>query len=64
MYQDEVSGERLQDHWSSGLFTVWKSMKIRQNLGDKCFQNFHLGEVNRQVLWSEILFNGDASVEP
>ena len=25
MYQDQVSGERLQDHWSSGFHFWWQN---------------------------------------
>ena len=25
-YMQQISGERLQDHWSSGYITIWKQL--------------------------------------
>ena len=29
LYLDKISGERLQDHWSSGLFYYYKGIMVK-----------------------------------
>ena len=49
-YMLQISGERLQDHWSSGCYTSYSAamVKLRRDLGLKSHPMISMGKASRQ----------------
>ena len=57
LYKAQISGEHLQDHWSSGFLSIRVEKYIR--MGMTIFKLFIWGGISSYIC-SEIVFNSSA----